>query len=99
MQCFKRAVCLFSIHNCTQTHVCRVSLVSVLSRWPAEGGLQVGRANIPIFSRRPAEGGLQVARANIPIFPRCQGVSSHVLLQLSFWMREAGAAESPEILG
>lgn len=80
MQCFKRAVCLFSIHNCTQTHVCRVSLVSVLSRWPAEGGLQV-------------------ARANIPIFPRCQDVSSHVLPQLSFWMREAGAAESPEILG
>lgn len=80
VQCFKQVVCLVSIRNCTQMHICRVSLVSVLSCWPAEGGLQV-------------------ARANIPIFPHCRDVTSHVLPWLSFWMREAGVAESPEILG
>lgn len=31
--------------------------------------------------------------------PSCWALTSHKLLQLSFWMREAGPVESPEILG
>lgn len=31
--------------------------------------------------------------------PSCWSPTSHVLLQPSFWMREAGPVESPEILG
>lgn len=31
--------------------------------------------------------------------PNCWVLTSHMLLQLSFWMRETGPAESPEILG